>query len=386
MKALLTKICASTKSSNNAIHKLRDNLIGCHVHPEAFIQLGYQHRSTRLPNCAEWSKHYNRGSECVSMIVIDNSVIAAIDTKRFYDLSAFDGGGAPYGYMRTGSLSSVMHSRVMKELTPNILESAPTSKSEFYNYYFNILLDKYEADNHVNNNDLILGSLIGQCYEKELYPYCSLLSFLAYRFIEDIEEPYLLMDMAYYFGRLGFADEFSNCLNHLSSSSVNLPAETLCNLGAVLCDSFQKYELSIECFLVALQVSPKLWQAKQGIYVAGMHHLLEIIQKQEYEEALALGSSILKVASDYRTDADLFFSYLGLAAEMSQKITVAKQYYQNAKIIRQNSKIADERLKVIDHSTNSRSEIRSLVAWETEMASRRRFFTSDKLFHLKVGS
>lgn len=265
-----------------------------------------------------------------------------------------------------------------------VVEEIPSFKSKMYDMYFDSRLVNYKCSKRPANPDIQIGQIISHFYDSAEYASCSLLLFSAYKFIDDISEPFMLVDMAYYFGRLSFKDEFFSCLKRLSNFNVKMSAEAYQNIGAVLCDSFFDYEHAIEFFTGALRMKPELWQPKQSIFVAGKYRILELCNEEKANEAYQLGEKIRSLVGTYTSDDHGFYSYLGLAAEIIGYKDQAEKHYRMALKLEPDCKVANTGLKRLETPDYNTGDAQRAVYWESEGATIQRLRKTDELFSLDL--
>ncbi|MBV1758346.1 MAG: hypothetical protein KMY55_10960 [Dethiosulfatibacter sp.] len=308
-----------------------------------------------------WTKSYNRGENLIAFKISDDGFIGSLENFMYFDLTYDYGIGAPYGYRNDLSLSKNMCTKIKNQFKSIEIDRLSENKEDMYRFFFHELLPENTLNDHSYTDDYKMDCLISDSLEAEKYDRCAFLFLNTFKHLDEITDYSVLGDMPFYAGKFSFIDEFACCIMRLTKTNFPLLDTQICNIGSVLCDSFEEYELALECFFEVLKMNPSLPQAKHNIFIAGKYCILKQAKyNSRVQDACELGEKIIEVGGESSTDYG-FFSYLGLAYELNDNRGKALTFHKKALEIKPDCRVSKAALTRLSKEPYDKSRVKQEI-------------------------
>lgn len=375
MQQILESIISTKPTEKNSLSQLRNEFVGKVVDIEKLLIGSYKMQESNKPGWLILLRPISNGNYQLSLLISPGRRITMMTYANYLEIP--DEGLV--GWYDFKSMSSSAANQITKELSSAITNQS--IQNEKYRYY-NILqsLNIKDLDSRdIDQIDNIVDGLTDQSYRAGRYGITSVLVASLLREIDNITDVGVLSDIPFFCGRLRMKEEFYLACERAYKENFHWDDTGITNIGSVLCDSFQLYELAYQCFLSALKLNPILMQARMNLIVVTKRLMWKFVDSGKYNSAIAIGRECI-TRCDTIVDST-FFTMLALSYEYIEDRKNAKKYYKMAMTCNPTCQFSsqgiDRLAKPVDKSHNLRSSLLSLK-WDLCPSGLREDFIFEK--------
>lgn len=324
MQHILEKIIRHKPTFNDPIVNLRCKFICCEVNINQLLQGPYTLYKAQKPGWHLLIRPISNRYQQLCILVARDQRIAMITYSNYLDIPE----EGLVGWYPIKTLSKNAANRISKELSDaTTINSRFKEKVKYYDELSFLRIDDLSAQ-EIDQIDSLISGLTYECYRKKDYGTAAILLNALLKEIENIDDSDILTDISFYCGRLRMEEEFYTICEYIYSKNIEWSDTSITNLGSVMCDTFQLYEIANECFVKALELNPFLFQATANLVVSTKRLMWEYTNSNKYVQAIDIGLECMNYCDSIEDPT--FWVILALSYELNEDVISARKYYKEA--------------------------------------------------------
>lgn len=318
---------------------LRDLFVGT-VMEEGRLETTAFSRVAESGPFTRWERYWDRKKGKVSLVLAPDGTLCQLDHLQWIDHAPdeYIGAARACGWHFRMHCTKHTEDAIRDELQACVSERRDRSASTDFSSALHMLgIERSEID--PNMDDAYVLCAHASEARNHAPPLARLICTILTRHHREIGNPSVLYDLPHLCGRLGLLPECVVTARYLLRMRAELPATCWSNLGAALTDNARQHGAGFLCFMEAIRADPALPQPRQGIWHAGRRLMHEYFVRNDFEGASRVADDSVRVGSIQNAPHG-FFTYQGLAYEMTARFGDALEAYKRAILLDEGCHIA----------------------------------------------